>query len=229
METAPQAGARRRCWLLRLQGAALALGLLALLGLLHYWPGLRGWGTYLGYRPRVFTPPREGYRLATPRGDLPGLANFARVSRNLYRAAAADRAGYLAARALGVRTIVDLRELHTDRPNLAGTGLLYVRVPMNAAEIDDEEVADFLRVVRNPDYQPVLVHCTAGSDRTGVVVAIYRVLEQGWPVEQAAAELPRFGFHDVWVPTLEYLREADWARISALAASRPLPVATPVP
>jgi hypothetical protein len=56
-----------------------------------------------------------------------------------------------------------------------------------------------------------------------VAVAIYRVLDQGWPVEQAAQELPRFGFHEVFVPLLHYLRGMDRGRINALAATLPPP------
>ncbi|MEI6501639.1 MAG: protein-tyrosine phosphatase family protein, partial [Armatimonadota bacterium] len=74
-----------------------------------------------------------------------------------------------------------------------------------------------------------LVHCAAGSDRTGTMVAVYRVMEQGWPVEQAAQELPRFGFHEVWVPLLQYLKTMNRAQINALAATRPLPPVMYIP
>jgi len=214
----------RRRWLLRGQGMALALVLVALLVVIHYWPGLSGWAAYFGRSSSVFNFDQESsYPLATPREDIPGLTNFAPVSRNLYRAAAADQVGYLEARRMGIRTIVDLRQVRTSLPTVVGLGLNYVRIPANPAEIEDDEVADFLHVVRNPDLQPILVHCTYGSDRTGTMVAIYRVMEQNWPVEDAALELPRFGFHHVWVPLLQYLKTLNRAHINALAATRPMP------
>jgi protein tyrosine phosphatase (PTP) superfamily phosphohydrolase (DUF442 family) len=208
----------------------LALALMTLIVLIHYWPGLAGWATYFGRPSNVFNfGERSHYPLASPRNDLPGLTNFSPVSRNLYRAAAANRTGYLTVKAMGVRTIIDLRQAHVDLPQIKGLGLNYVWMPANPAHIEDHEVADFLRVVRDPDLQPVLVHCKAGSDRTGTMVAIYRVMEQDWPVDQAALELPRFGFHRIWVPLLEYLKTFDRGKINALAATRPMPRVMPSP
>lgn len=40
----------------------------------------------------------------------------------------------------------------------------------------------------------VLVHCTAGAQRTGAVVALYRTLLLGWSAEQAVAEMSRYRF-----------------------------------
>ena len=221
---------RRTRWAFRAQGIALGIMLMLVVAVVHYWPGVSGWATYLGYKSRVFDLPQPGnYQLASPRDDIPGLKNFAQVSRNLYRAAAADKVGYLQLKAYGVRTIVDLRQAHTDRPQLKGLGFNYVWLPTNPSKIDDDEVADFLHVARNPDLQPLLVHCHAGSDRTGTMVAVYRVMEQGWPVEQAAQELPRFGFHKVWVPLLQYLKTMDREKINALAATRPMPPVMRIP
>lgn len=230
MQTDPAASSRRVRWVLRAQGTALGITLMLLVAVVHYWPGVSSWATYLGYKARVFEAPQpDHYPLASPRNDIPGLNNFAQVSRNLYRAAAADKVGYLQLKAYGVRTIVDLRQAHTDRAHLNGLGFNYVWLPTNPSEIDDDEVADFLHLVRNPDLQPLLVHCAAGSDRTGTMVAIYRVMEQDWPVEQAAQELPRFGFHEVWVPLLQYLKTINREQLNALAATRPLPPVMHIP
>ena len=43
----------------------------------------------------------------------------------------------------------------------------------------------------------VLVHCTAGAQRTGGVIALYRLLVQGWPVEAVLAEMERYDFDRV--------------------------------
>jgi protein tyrosine/serine phosphatase len=130
---------------------------------------------------------------------------------------------------MGVRTIVDLQEFHSDLRALRGLGLRYVHLRMNPAEIEDGEVAAFLQVVRDPDCQPVFVHCKAGSDRTGVVVAVYRVMEQRWPPEQAALELPRFGFHEVFLPLQHYLKQLDRGKLNSLAATQPPPRVVVVP
>lgn len=229
MDSRPSGCSRRMRLALRAQGAGIAVVVIAVVLLIHYWPGFSGWATYFGHESGVFPAERSRYPLASPRNDIPGLPNFARVSRNLYRAAAADRAGLIRVKLMGVKTVIDLRQVHSDILNLKGLGLNYVRIPMNPANAEDEDVADFLHLVRNPDYQPLFVHCTHGSDRTGVIVAIYRVMEQNWAVEQAAQELPRFGFHEVWVPLLRYLKTFDRARLNALAASRPMLTVVRVP
>ncbi|MBU0608845.1 MAG: tyrosine-protein phosphatase [Armatimonadetes bacterium] len=216
-------------WRYRLQGVAATLLVLLIVAIVHFWVG-SGWFTYLGWKPRVLdVTVSSQLPLATPRSDIPGLENFAQVSRNLYRGAGADAVGYRALKAMGVRTIVDLQQFHSDHRALQGLGLNYVHIPMNPAEIDDDEVAAFLQVVRNPELQPVFVHCRAGSDRTGVVVAIYRVMEQGWSVTEAAQELPHFGFHEVFVPLQQYLKGLDLGEISRLAATQPPPRVVVVP
>lgn len=210
-------------WRYRLQGVALGILLVVVFAAFYYRVG-HGFLIYLGWKTGVFDfeAPSE-YRLTSPSEHIPGVTNYARVSRNLHRGAAANATGYRILSEMGIRTIVDLREFHTDLRALQGIGVRYVRIPMNPADVDDDEVAEFLQVVRNPDLQPVFVHCTAGSDRTGVVVAIYRVMDQHWPPEQAALELPRFGFHEVFQPILHYLKNFDKAHINALAATQDPP------
>jgi protein tyrosine/serine phosphatase len=44
------------------------------------------------------------------------------------------------------------------------------------------------------DNRRALVHCTAGAQRTGVTIALYRMLYMDWPAEQAVAEMASYGF-----------------------------------
>jgi protein tyrosine phosphatase (PTP) superfamily phosphohydrolase (DUF442 family) len=93
-----------------------------------------------------------------------------RVSDGLYRGGQPPREGFLGLKQLGVRTIVNLREVHSDRPMVEGTGLRYYRVPVSAARPRRADLRRFLALARNSELQPVFVHCMHGSDRTGIPI-----------------------------------------------------------
>jgi protein tyrosine/serine phosphatase len=154
---------------------------------------------------------------AAPRQDIPGLPNFAQVAPGLYRSAQPTAEGFRAAKAMGIRTVVNLRALHSDRALLEGTGLGYVHIRSTAWHPEDEDVVAFLAVALDPARQPVLVHCEHGADRTGLMVASYRRAAQGWTLDEALAELPAFGFHEVWAGIRRALAAQDPAALKRRA------------
>jgi protein tyrosine/serine phosphatase len=54
-----------------------------------------------------------------------------------------------------------------------------------------------------------MVHCWHGSDRTGSVVAAYRIVFEGWTTAAALDELRHggFGYHERWFPNIVELFE----------------------
>ena len=112
---------------------------------------------------------------------------------------------------LGIKTVINLRSFHSDSDELAGTGLLSERLTVKTWHIEDEDVVRVLRIVRNKANGPYLIHCQHGADRTGVMCAMYRIVEQGWPREQAIDEMVNggYGFHGVWKNITDYIRHAD--------------------
>jgi len=163
--------------------------------------------------------------LATPRNDIPGLPNFAKVSDQLYRGAQPTAEGFAALKAMGIKTVVNLRALHSDRKLLEGQGLQYVHISFKPWNPEEEDFVKFLHVVINPDYQPVFVHCQHGADRTGIMVALYRVAELGWEPGRALEELPNFGFHEIWDDLREHFLELDIRKLKdkVKTASGPVP------
>lgn len=74
----------------------------------------------------------------------------------------------------------------------------YVRIPLESTDPPTpEQVAEFLAVVRDPDARPVYVHCLHGVDRTGAMLAVYRMQEEGWSNADALAEMEHFGAHGI--------------------------------
>lgn len=119
------------------------------------------------------------------------------ASGRLYRSDALHRlnsAGRRRIRELGVRKVIDLRSAFDrrigGRDRLRGTGAVRVSVPIDGAprrvDLAAITLADVYRVILRRHRQtlgtvireiaaaegPVLVHCTAGKDRTGLVVAL---------------------------------------------------------
>lgn len=61
-------------------------------------------------------------------------------------------------------------------------------------------------LLSDPNAPPTLVHCAAGTNRTGLAIGLYRIYQQGWTYDQVLTEMRRFGFEDL--PKHENLRQA---------------------
>jgi tyrosine-protein phosphatase SIW14 len=157
---------------------------------------------------------------------VPGVRNFAVVSPTLSRGAQPTREGFEQLRERGIRTILDLRWLHGDDKALAGLGLNSYRLRAKQWHPEVEDVVRAMKVILTPEYQPVFVHCQAGKDRTGLVVAVYRILVDGWSVDDALAERKAFGASDFWWENKTYLKrlDASEARCDLMAAISAAPV-----
>ena len=62
----------------------------------------------------------------------------------------------------------------------------------------------------------LFVHCGGGHDRTGMMVAVYRIVIQEWTKEQAIAEMKDFGFHRMWKPLENYIESLDVAEMKTM-------------
>jgi protein tyrosine phosphatase (PTP) superfamily phosphohydrolase (DUF442 family) len=161
--------------------------------------------------------------LVEPRNDIPGLPNFAKVSDNLYRGAQPTAEGFAQLKKMGVKTVVNLRSFSSDRGKLKGTGLRYAHIYCKAWHPEDEDTLEFLKIMSDPASHPVFVHCQQGADRTGCVVAVYRVVEQGWSMEDAVKEMHQFGFHPIWTHISDYLKRFDAAEVRKKLARTEMP------
>ena len=70
----------------------------------------------------------------------------------------------------------------------------YVSVPMNGMETpSNRDVAKVLALLEDASTGPVFVHCLRGADRTGGVIACYRIEHDHWKNEKALAEARSMG------------------------------------
>ena len=145
---------------------------------------------------------------APPEKELP--TNFAQVTPWLYRGGQPSSAELRTLAEMGIATIVDLRRgERTRKQRLARElGMSYVAIPMSARKgVQADDLERFLAVLDDPGRQPVYVHCREGRHRTGIMVALYRVLRERMSAEDAYAEMQRHHFDGDYPNLRDYLFE----------------------
>jgi protein tyrosine phosphatase (PTP) superfamily phosphohydrolase (DUF442 family) len=143
---------------------------------------------------------------AGTRRVIKGVPNFGEVTSRLYRGGQPTREGFKRLAEMGVKIVVDSNRSRRDEALLKGLGMKYVTLPWYCPFPKDEVFAKFLKLMReNPDTK-VFVHCRLGDDRTGMMVASYRMSVQGWSADEAMKEMKEFGYtrvHHFMCPGLE--------------------------
>lgn len=147
--------------------------------------------------------------------EVPGVKNCFQVTTNLYRGAQPTPAGMKQLQARGIKTVISLRALHSDKGVVAGTGLKSVRMKMEPWHSDEDEAIFFLKATTDTDNLPAFVHCERGADRTGVMCAMYRVVVCGWTKEQALDEMKDggFGYNPIWKELVTFVEKSDVNKI----------------
>lgn len=146
---------------------------------------------------------------AAPPADMPAwplLIPAAQVIPNLHvvcpgiiRGGQPSTEGLRRLKAAGVRTVINLRneEVPVIREGsvVGALRMRYLTIPLNVFDQPSEAAIDqFLAAVKNPENQPLFIHCQYGQDRTGTMVAIYRLNAQGWTAAEAFEEMVALGF-----------------------------------
>jgi protein tyrosine/serine phosphatase len=126
------------------------------------------------------------------------LPRFQQVSEKLFRGAQPRDGGISRLRELGIKTIINLRgaskRTRAQEAEARALGLNYFNVALpNWGRPQDERVERILELIDAPENGRVLVHCREGVDRTGMIVAVYRMRHDGWSSNDALAEADRAG------------------------------------
>lgn len=140
------------------------------------------------------------------------LPNFHRVNSQLYRGGQPKAGGISKLAALGIKTIVNLRQTDDDTRAEAraaeAAGLRYFNIPMpGTSKPTDEQMNRALAVINAPENQPVFVHCKRGSDRTGTVIACYRIRKDGWTAHDAKQEAAHYGMWRMELGMKHYIED----------------------
>ena len=111
---------------------------------------------------------------------------------------------------LGVRTIINLR-LPSDtwageEASARAHGLRYVSVPLRGLSAPtDAQIAQLLALIASSP-TPIFIHCEHGADRTGTLIACYRIRHDGWSSERALAEAKLHGFSIFQIGMRRYIQ-----------------------
>ncbi|MFL6209501.1 MAG: fused DSP-PTPase phosphatase/NAD kinase-like protein [Pyrinomonadaceae bacterium] len=152
------------------------------------------------------------------------LPNFHQVSAQLYRGAQPKAGGLAQLARLGVKTIINLREdderADTEEQSARALGLNYYNVALpGLSRPNDASVEQALALIADPHLQPVFVHCRRGADRTGTVIACYRIRHDGWTAAAATAEAKHYGLSMFERGMKNYIKE--FARRAGAAPPEP--------
>jgi len=153
-----------------------------------------------------------------PAWAVPVLAssvhNFYKVDSGVYRCAQPNKEAFAELSEIGIKTVVNLRYFETDKRKVKDTDLQLFHIKMRAGKCKDEEVIAALRLIKNRQ-GAILIHCKHGADRTGMLIALYRIVFQGWDKESAIEELLNgdYNFHSIFSNIPQYIRDLDVASL----------------
>lgn len=133
-------------------------------------------------------------------GSFPNISvkNFGQMDERFYRGAQPKEKDYQDLAALGIKTVIDLREdpESYEKRDVEALGMRYVNIPMGDKEYPKlDQVNQFLKLVDEPATGKFFVHCAGGRHRTGVMGAAYRFNRYHWNFDQVYAEMKDYDFY----------------------------------
>ncbi|HXQ71530.1 MAG TPA: sulfur transferase domain-containing protein [Pyrinomonadaceae bacterium] len=165
-----------------------------------------------------------GQEVKTSKPRYEELPNFGRVNERLYRGGQPAKGGMNKLAALGVNTVINLRDddqrASTEAEQAKLAGLRYFNVPFKRlGRPTDSQINEVLSLIDAPENGVVFVHCHHGSDRVGTVIAIYRISHDNWTDQEAKREAESFGMK-IWQRGMkDYI--SDYFRAKSLHKNQP--------
>jgi protein tyrosine/serine phosphatase len=129
------------------------------------------------------------------------IKNFGQMDDRFFRGAQPKEEDYKQLAALGIKTIIDLRQdpMAYEKREAEAAGMRYVNLPMSDKDYPPTATIDqFLKLVDDPSTGKFYVHCAGGRHRTGVMGAVYRFNRYNWNYDQVYAEMKKYDFYTRW-------------------------------
>lgn len=150
------------------------------------------------------------------------VRNFGEVNDHLFRGGEPTQRALEELAALHVHLVIDLREpgekTRLEQEMVEAQKMKYLNIPLNAFHAPtDDQIHRILWLLVNGDTQKIFVHCWRGKDRTGTVVACYRIQHDGWDNRKALAEAHQYGMSFTERGMRSYILHFSPVPLSALA------------
>ena len=146
----------------------------------------------------------------TTRGFREPIENFDKVDDKLYRGAQPNAVGIEALKARGITTVINFRAADDcwgeEESYVTNAGMAYIQVPLNAMSAPSKAVIERILSYISHSPGPVFVHCQFGCDRTGTVVACYRIRVQEQSQEIALQDAEEHGMSAFEVGMKKFIR-----------------------
>jgi protein tyrosine/serine phosphatase len=129
------------------------------------------------------------------------IKNFGQMDDRFFRGGQPKEGEYKELAALGIKTVIDLRDDPKDyeKTSVEALGMRYVNLAMSDKEYPPAaKIEEFLKLVNDPSTGKFYVHCAGGRHRTGVLGAVYRFNHYGWDYDKVYAEMKKYDFYSRW-------------------------------
>ena len=138
--------------------------------------------------------------------------NFYQIDKNVYRSQQLESSEADLLKKLEIKTIINLRYFspNHDKQNFGTSDFKLINIPLITWSISNDEIAKVLYTIEKEKKNGgVLIHCYHGSDRTGLISGMYRIIYQNWTIEEAKYELKNgpYGYHAIWFNILNTFKE----------------------
>jgi tyrosine-protein phosphatase SIW14 len=159
------------------------------------------------------------------KGEAPGLPNFHQVNDHVYRGGQPGADGWQALAKMGIKTVIDLRRpdehsIGEEAKLVQAANMQYFNFPMKGVVAPSgDQVAKILALLDSKE--PVFIHCKRGADRTGAVIACYRIQYDRWNSQQALSEAKFFGMAWTQVGLKRYVQSFQPKAVDAAPAASP--------
>ena len=144
---------------------------------------------------------------------IEGIANFDKVDSHLYRGAQPNSHGLQHLHNLGVRTIINLRGASNswaaEEDVADDLDMEYFNIPMSSFFRPSKKTVLTILSIIEKSPSPVFVHCKHGCDRTGTIIACYRIKKEGWKSGKALNEARIFGMYRLEILMKSFVRDFE--------------------